>query len=84
MKTVRITLALAVALSIAMSVMAQEKKAAKGKAAKLSPTARVMLRMGKLRGALEGLDLTAEQKSSGPRPRSRAGRPEKPERKAAT
>jgi len=62
MKTVRITLALATALLIAIPVMAQEKKTAKGKAAKISPIARVMLRMGKLHSALEGLDLTAEQK----------------------
>ncbi|MEE8451269.1 MAG: hypothetical protein V3R99_05115 [Thermoguttaceae bacterium] len=62
MKTVRITLALAIALSIAVPLMAQEKKTAKAKAAKISPIARVMLRMGKIRSAIEGLDLTAEQK----------------------
>ncbi len=61
MKTVRITLAMAVALSIAIPVMAQETKPDKGKAAKLSPTARVMLKMGKLREAIGGLDLSAEQ-----------------------
>lgn len=62
MRTVRIMLALAVALSIAIPLSAQEKKAAKGKRAKLSPMARVLLRMDKFHTALEGLDLTAEQK----------------------
>ena len=64
MKTVRITLAMAIALLIAIPVMAQEKKAAKGKRAQLSQVARVMLRMGKLREALTEVDLTAEQKES--------------------
>ena len=55
---------MAIALSIAIPIMAQEKKAAKGKRAQLSQVARVMLRMGKLREALAEVDLTAEQKES--------------------
>ena len=62
MKTVRFALAMAVALSIAIPMMAQEKKAGGGKRAQLSPIARVMLRMSKLREAMEEIDLTAEQK----------------------
>jgi Spy/CpxP family protein refolding chaperone len=61
MRTLRITLALAVALLIALPAAAQEKKARKGGARKLSPTAQLMLRIGRLREALEQVDLTAEQ-----------------------
>lgn len=63
MKTVRILLAMVVALAIAIPAMAQEKKDAKGKG-KISPTGQLMLRMGKLKEALEGLDLTAEQQEN--------------------
>lgn len=62
MKTVRITLALAVALAMTAPLMAQEKKAAKGKGTKISPIARAMLRTGKIHDTLADLDLTAEQK----------------------
>jgi len=62
MRTVRIVLALVIALSIAAAAVAQEKPKGKGKAARLSPTAQAMLRIDRLREALEGLDLTAEQK----------------------
>jgi len=62
MKTVRITLALAIALAITAPMMAQEKKAAKGKGTQISQIGRMMLRMEKLRTALGDLDLTAEQK----------------------
>ncbi|HYW79213.1 MAG TPA: hypothetical protein VE890_06520 [Thermoguttaceae bacterium] len=61
MKTVRITLALAMALAMTAPMMAQEK-AAKGKGSQLSPISRVLLRMGKIHDALQGLDLSAEQK----------------------
>jgi Spy/CpxP family protein refolding chaperone len=54
-------LALAIALLIALPAAAQEKKAAKGKSKKISPTAQLMLRIGKLREALEELDVTTEQ-----------------------
>ncbi len=60
MKTVRMMLAVAVVVAIAIPAMAQEKKQRKG--AKLSPLSQVMVRMGKLHTAVEGLDLTAEQK----------------------
>jgi len=62
MRTVRIVLAMAIALSIATVVIAQEKPKGTGKAGRLSPTAQAMLRIERLREALEGLDLTAEQK----------------------
>ena len=62
MKTVRITLDLAVALAMTVPLMAQEKKAGKGKRTKISPMAQVMLRMGKIRSTIGDLDLTAEQK----------------------
>ncbi len=60
MRTVRIVLAMVVALSIAAAAVAQEKPKKKG--ARLSQTAQAMLRIDALRQALEGLDLTAEQK----------------------
>ncbi len=64
MRTVRIVLAMAVALSLATAVAAQDKakEKEKGRPARLSPTARAMLGIERLRTALEGLDLTEEQK----------------------
>ena len=64
MKTVRIVLAMVVALSIAAAAVAQdsEKAKEKAKAARLSPAAQAMLRIERLREAVESLDLTAEQK----------------------
>jgi Spy/CpxP family protein refolding chaperone len=53
---------MAVALSLATAVAAQDKAKEKGKPARLSPTARAMLGIERLRTALEGLDLTEEQK----------------------
>lgn len=62
MRTIRIVLAAALALSMAAALVAQEQKKEKGKPGKLSPTAQAMLRMERLRTVLEQLDLTAEQK----------------------
>jgi len=63
MRTVRIMLAVAIALLITIPVAAQEKQKKKGKPAKISPISRAIMRMEKLRGALDGLDLTAEQEA---------------------
>jgi Spy/CpxP family protein refolding chaperone len=64
MKSVRILLVMAFALSIAGAAAAQdkEKTKAKAKAPPLSPAAQAMLRIERLREAVESLDLTAEQK----------------------
>ncbi|MGQ9574814.1 MAG: hypothetical protein ACUVUC_05815 [Thermoguttaceae bacterium] len=62
MRTIRVVLAAALALSMAGALVAQEQKKEKGKPGKLSPTAQAMLRMERLRTVLEQLDLTAEQK----------------------
>jgi len=61
MRNVRIVLAVAIALLIAIELAAQEKKP-QGKASKLSTTSQVLLRIERLRETLDGLDLTAEQK----------------------
>ncbi len=60
MKTVRIALAMAVTLSIAIPAMAQERKG-QGKRGQLSAIGRVMIRMGKLNDTVKGLDLSDEQ-----------------------
>jgi Spy/CpxP family protein refolding chaperone len=64
MKIVRIMLVLAAVLTIATVAAAQdtEKAKAKAKAPRLGPAAQAMLRMERLREAVNGLDLTAEQK----------------------
>ncbi len=66
MKSVRIVMALVVALSIAAAATAQDKEKAKQKAKlpPLSPAAQAMLRIERLREAVESLDLTAEQKEN--------------------
>ncbi len=62
MRTVRVTLALTVALLIAIPVMAQDKKApGKGKRVKLTATAQIMLRMTKVQSAMKEIELTDEQ-----------------------
>ena len=63
MRTARIAMALAIALLITSATVAQEKKKRAG-AARLSPVAQAMMRMHNLHEALEGLDLTEEQKAA--------------------
>jgi Spy/CpxP family protein refolding chaperone len=61
MRTARIAMALAIALLITTATVAQEKKKVR---AQLSPVAQAMFRMQTLHEALEGLDLTEEQKAA--------------------
>jgi activator of HSP90 ATPase len=64
MKRVRILLALTIMLMIAMpAAAAQQQQKKKRRAGQLSPTARVMMTMTKLRSAWKELDLTEEQKA---------------------
>jgi activator of HSP90 ATPase len=65
MKRVRILLALTIMLMIAMPVAAaqQQEQKKKRRAGQLSPTARVMMTMTKLRSAWKELDLTEEQEA---------------------
>jgi Spy/CpxP family protein refolding chaperone len=64
MKLFRMTLAAAVVACLAGTLAAQEKPAGKdqSKGPRLSPVSQVFLRMDRLRTALEGLDLSQEQK----------------------
>jgi Spy/CpxP family protein refolding chaperone len=62
MRTARTLLVLAVALLIATAVVAQEKPKKKGRRGKLSPTTQAVVRIDRLRHALEELDLTEAQK----------------------
>ncbi len=62
MRTVRTLLVVAAALLIAATVVAQEKPKKKGRRGKLAPTTQAVVRLDKLRTALEELDLTEEQK----------------------
>ena len=61
MRIVRTLLVGAVALLVATAVVAQEKPKKKGRRVKLSPTTQAVVRIDKLRGAMEELDLTDEQ-----------------------
>jgi Spy/CpxP family protein refolding chaperone len=62
MRTVRTLLVVAVALLLATAVVAQEKPKKRGRRGKLSPTTQAVIRLDKLRTAMEELDLTEEQK----------------------
>jgi len=62
MRSLRIVVVVAMALLVAAVAVAQEKPKERGKAARLSSTARALLRFDRLRTAIESLDLTAEQK----------------------
>jgi Spy/CpxP family protein refolding chaperone len=64
MKLFRTMLAAAAVVCLAGTLLAQEKPAGKGegRGPRLSPVSQVFLRMERLRTALEGLDLSQEQK----------------------
>ena len=62
MKTHWHLLALAPALLLAVSLVAEEGQKEKRKSGRLTPTSQAMLRMNTLRQAVEALDLTEEQK----------------------
>jgi Spy/CpxP family protein refolding chaperone len=62
MRSVRIVVAVAMAFLVVAMAVAQEKPKEQGRAARLSSTARAFLRFDRLRTAIEGLDLSAEQK----------------------
>ena len=75
MKRVRILLALTIMLMIAMPAAAaqQQQQKKKRRAGQLSPTARVMMTMTKLRSAWKELDLTAEQEEKAAKVRAEVG-----------
>jgi hypothetical protein len=60
MRTIRITVAVVLALLVTVPAVAQEKK--KARRSKLSPVAQAMMRMERLHDALKALDLSADQK----------------------
>ena len=77
MKLFRMTLAVAAVVCLAGALAAQEKPAGEGKGKgdgpRLSPVSQVFLRMERLRTALEGLDLSQEQKDKLAKIREEAG-----------
>ena len=75
MKRVRILLALTIMLMIAMPAAAaqQQQQKKKRRAGQLSPTARVMMTMTKLRSAWKELDLTEEQEAKAAKVRAEVG-----------
>ncbi len=64
MKTLRIALITAIALLVTVPLMAQQKRERKGPAKQLSPVSQAMLRMTRIRQAIQELDLSDEQEES--------------------
>lgn len=62
MRTARILLVTAIATLVAVPLTAQETKAKKGPAMKVSSAGQAMIRLMKLHAAVEALDLTDQQK----------------------
>ena len=64
MKSLKIATATAVSVLLAVAAMAAEESKPKGKdkGPKLSPIAQTMLRIDRIKGAVEGLDLSDDQK----------------------
>jgi len=62
MRSLKIAMATAIAMLIATAAMAADESKSKGKGPRLSPIAQTLMRIDRIKAAVEGLDLSDEQK----------------------